>query len=299
MLWAGLVALAAVVLGLSLRSRRDDGDDDEDDERAPDRSQTGHGARWCPPAPMASPGSAPVPNFPPGVGTPLGRYVLLDRIGEGGMAEIFTAVSFGSGGFRRSFVVKRLRPEMATNPVAVAHFIDEANLASTLVHPNIVPVFDFGEVAGSYFLAQEYIVGRDLGRLTRRMVERNIARHLAPARRCTSPTRCCAGCTTPTRSGPTTAAALELVHRDVTPENVMISERGEVKILDFGIVKAAPARVPDRHRHGEGQRRLHVARSRRAGGRWIAARTCSRPGWCCTSRWPGRRCTGARPCSIG
>ena len=113
-------------------------------------------------------------HVPAGVGTPLGRYVLLDRIGEGGMAEVFTAVSFGSGGFRRTFVVKRLRPEMATNPVAVAHFIDEANLASTLVHPNIVPVFDFGEVAGSYFLAQEYIVGRDLGRLTRRMVERNV-----------------------------------------------------------------------------------------------------------------------------
>ena len=175
------------------------------------------------------------------MGTPLGRYVLLDRIGEGGMAEIFTAVSFGSGGFRRSFVVKRLRPEMATNPVAVAHFIDEANLASTLVHPNIVPVFDFGEVAGSYFLAQEYIVGRDLGRLTRRMVERNIPA-ISPQAALYIAHEMLRGLHYAHEKRQDDGAVLDLVHRDVTPENAMISERGEVKILDFGIVKAA-ARV--------------------------------------------------------
>ena len=108
----------------------------------------------------------------PGPGTPLGRYLLVDRIGEGGMAEVYTAISFGYGGFRRSFVVKRLRSELIANPTAVDLFIDEANLASTLVHPNVVPVFDFGEAAGSYFLAQEYVIGRDLGRITRRLHER-------------------------------------------------------------------------------------------------------------------------------
>jgi hypothetical protein len=240
-LWAGLVALAAIVLGMSLRSRPgDDDDDDDDDERAPGRSQAGMG-QVVPTGTMGSPGSAPVTNFPPGVGTPLGRYALLDRIGEGGMAEIFTAVSFGSGGFRRSFVVKRLRPEMATNPVAVAHFIDEANLASTLVHPNIVPVFDFGEVAGSYFLAQEYIVGRDLGRLTRRMVERNIPA-ISPQAALYIAHEMLRGLHYTHEKRQDDGAALDLVHRDVTPENAMISERGEVKILDFGIVKAA-ARV--------------------------------------------------------
>ncbi len=157
------------------------------------------------------------------------------------MAEIFTAVSFGSGGFRRSFVVKRLRPEMATNPVAVAHFIDEANLASTLVHPNIVPVFDYGEVAGSYFLAQEYIVGRDLGRLTRRMVERNIPA-ISPQAALYIAHEMLRGLHYAHEKRQDDGAVLDLVHRDVTPENAMISERGEVKILDFGIVKAA-ARV--------------------------------------------------------
>ena len=231
-LWAVLAVLAAIVLALSLRSKQADGDE-EDDADSPDRSQTD--MSQAPSAPMAAPGSAPVPS---GVGTPLGRYALLDRIGEGGMAEIFTAVSFGSGGFRRSFVVKRLRPEMATNPVAVSHFIDEANLASTLVHPNIVPVFDFGEVAGSYFLAQEYIVGRDLGRLTRRMVERNIPA-ISPQAAFYIAHEMLRGLHYAHEKRQDDGAVLDLVHRDVTPENAMISERGEVKILDFGIVKAA------------------------------------------------------------
>jgi hypothetical protein len=235
-LWAGAIALAAIVFGLSLRPKaHEDDEDDEDHDRAPDQGEAG--TQPVPAAMMGSPGSAPYG----GVGTPLGRYVLLDRIGEGGMAEIFTAVSFGSGGFRRSFVVKRLRPEMATNPVAVAHFIDEANLASTLVHPNIVPVFDYGEVAGSYFLAQEYIVGRDLGRLTRRMVERNIPA-ISPQAALYIAHEMLRGLHYAHEKRQDDGAVLDLVHRDVTPENAMISERGEVKILDFGIVKAA-ARV--------------------------------------------------------
>jgi eukaryotic-like serine/threonine-protein kinase len=173
-----------------------------------------------------------------GIGLPLGRYMLLDRIGEGGMAEIFTAVSFGSSGFRRSFVIKRLRPEMASSPMAVAHFIDEANLASTLVHPNIVPVFDFGEVGGAYFLAQEYIVGRDLGRLTRRMVEKHLP-PLSPSAALYVAHEALRGLHYAHEKHADDGTALELVHRDVTPENIMISERGEVKMLDFGIVKAA------------------------------------------------------------
>jgi len=173
----------------------------------------------------------------PGPGTALGRYLLVDQIGAGGMAEVFTAISFGVGRFRRPFVIKRLRAELDGNPTAVGLFIDEANLASKLAHPNVVPVFDFGEVGGSYFLAEEYVVGRDLGRITGRLKQRGepllsrdailhiaheILSGLAYAHdRCDDDGR-----------------PLGLVHRDVTPENVIISERGEVKILDFGIMKA-------------------------------------------------------------
>ena len=153
------------------------------------------------------------------------------------MAEVYTAVSFGVGKFRRPFVIKRLRAELDGNATAIGLFIDEANLASTLVHPNVVPVFDFGEVAGSYFLAEEYIVGRDLGRITSRLRDRdepllsmNAILHLA--------TEILNGLAYAHDKRDDAGNPVGLVHRDVTPENVIVSERGEVKILDFGIMKA-------------------------------------------------------------
>ena len=229
--WGLATGLSLLLFIASLRPRRPDPFADELDEA---------GAELAAPVPTLFPAadsqSSSVPTAS-GTATSLGRYMLLDRIGEGGMAEIFTAVSFGAGGFRRSFVVKRLRPEMNSNPVAVAHFVDEANLASTLVHPNIVPVFDFGQVAGAYFQAQEYIVGRDLGRLTRRMVERNLPA-LSPAAALYIAHEVLSGLHYAHEKRADDGTPLELVHRDVTPENIMISERGEVKVLDFGIVKA-------------------------------------------------------------
>ena len=158
-------------------------------------------------------------------------------------AEIFSAVSFGTGGFRRSFVIKRLRPEMASNPVAVSQFIDEANLASTLVHPNIVPVFDFGQIGGEYFLAQEYIVGRDLARLTRRMLNRAepalpVSAILFIAHEILNGLEYAYG------KRDDDGSPLGIVHRDVTPDNIMISERGEVKLLDFGIMTSTQGQNP-------------------------------------------------------
>jgi serine/threonine-protein kinase len=166
-----------------------------------------------------------------------GRYRLLERLGEGGMAELYTAVLHGAEGFRRVFVVKRLRPEVARNRAAVEQFIDEAKMGSTLVHSNIVPVFDFGRVGEEYFLALEYIHGRDLERLVRRHVEvfgRSLSvpvafyimhealEALAYAHARTDPE----------------GKNLAIVHRDVSPGNILVSARGEVKLSDFGIAKA-------------------------------------------------------------
>ena len=175
---------------------------------------------------------------PGGVSTvSFGRYMLLDRLGEGGMAQVYTAVTFGAEGFRRTFVVKRLRAELAREPAVVAQFIDEANLGSTLVHSNIIPVFDFGKVGEEYYLAQEYILGRDLGRLTARVLERQ--QHPLPPRVALF------------AMGETLRAldyahsklgeggrSMGIVHRDVSPSNILVSARGEVKLFDFGIVKA-------------------------------------------------------------
>jgi hypothetical protein len=166
-----------------------------------------------------------------------GRYTLLDRLGEGGMAEVYTAATFGAEGFRRTFVVKRLRAELAREPSVVAQFIDEANLGSTLVHSNIIPVFDFGKVGGEYFLAQEYILGRDLGRLTSRVVERE-GHPLAPAVVLYAVAETLKALEYAHTKLGDAGRPLGIVHRDVSPSNILVSARGEVKLFDFGIVKA-------------------------------------------------------------
>lgn len=237
--WAAGAALASAAIAASLRRR----------SRSPQPLPAAPDNRVL--APIEDGSSAPrrrlsaafAASLPDRLASPLlGRYALVERIGEGGMAEIYSAVSFGTGGFRRPFVIKRLRPEMTGNQQAVAHFIDEANLGASLSHPNIVPVFDFGESEGECFMVQEYVHGRDLGRLSRRLEQRgepppsaaavlHVAHQVLRALEYAHARRSDGG------------EPLGIVHRDVTPENVIVSAEGEVKLLDFGIVKADQGRV--------------------------------------------------------
>ena len=177
-------------------------------------------------------------SMPPKPKNVFGRYVLMDRLGEGGMAEVYTAVVHGAEGFRRTFVIKRLRPEMARHEEVVTAFIDEANLASSLVHTNIVPVFDFGKVGDEYFIAQEYILGRDLGRLNRRALERE-AKPLPLAQIFYVAHETLKALDYAHSRIGADGKPLRLVHRDVSPNNILVSGRGEVKLFDFGIAKAA------------------------------------------------------------
>ena len=201
-----------------------------------------------PPAVPATPGPVGPPRRPtaPGgvplsetgaPGTVFGRYQLLDRLGEGGMSEVFTAVAHGAEGFSRVFVLKRLKSELANDQESRGQFIDEARMQASLVHSNIVPVFDFGQVGTEFFMTQEYIVGRDLVRLIARCYEHSrqtvsprfayyvvhetlLALQYAHTRR--------------DRDG----QPMGIVHRDVSPANVIVSAQGEVKLSDFGIVKS-------------------------------------------------------------
>jgi hypothetical protein len=166
-----------------------------------------------------------------------GRYRLVDLLGEGGMAQVYTAVTFGAEGFRRTFVVKRLRAELAREQAVVAQFIDEANLGSTLVHSNIIPVFDFGKVGDEYFLAQEYILGRDLGRLAARSIEKQ-QRPLPPAMVMYAAAETLRALEYAHTKLGEAGRPMGIVHRDVSPSNILVSARGEVKLFDFGIVKA-------------------------------------------------------------
>jgi hypothetical protein len=177
------------------------------------------------------------PRVAVGVGATFGRYRLVDRLGEGGMSELFIAEVAGVEGFTRNFVLKRLRSELAREKEAVSQFIDEARMQAGLVHSNIVPVFDFGVVGGEYFMTQEYILGRDLGRVVGRFVEQHegglpeaIAYYIAHE---TLQGLAYAHDRREKSGGP-----MGIVHRDISASNVMISLLGEVKLSDFGIVKS-------------------------------------------------------------
>jgi hypothetical protein len=182
-------------------------------------------------------GTTALPTATPGGMPMLGRYRLLDRLGEGGMAELFVAEASGVEGFSRTFVLKKLRAELAAEKDAVAQFVDEARLQASLVHSNIVPVFDFGMAGSQYFMTQEYILGRDLARLMERHQMRGgrglpadiayfIAHEVLQALAYAHDTH--------DKNG----NPMGIVHRDVSAGNVMVSFQGEVKLSDFGIVKS-------------------------------------------------------------
>ena len=191
-----------------------------------------------PPAhPQGNLSVASMPLAVPDVPTRLGRYELIERIGEGGMAEIFFAAARGAEDFVRHFVVKRMHPHLARRREAVNQFIDEARLQAALVHSNIVPVFDFGKAEGEYFLALEYIHGKDVGQVVQRHVEQfggpldlELAFYIVHD---VLDALSYAHCQTAKDGTP-----LDIVHRDVAPGNVLVSYRGEVKLTDFGIAKA-------------------------------------------------------------
>jgi tRNA A-37 threonylcarbamoyl transferase component Bud32 len=166
-----------------------------------------------------------------------GRYRLLRRLDGGGMADIYTAVLEGAEGFQRTFVIKRLRPELTRSRNAVEQFIDEARLGSVLAHPNIVPVFDFGKVGDEYFMAEELVVGRDISRLLQRHLEMN-SRPLAERFMLYIAHEVLEALGYAHSQVGADGKPLGIVHRDISPGNIMLTARGDVKLLDFGIVKA-------------------------------------------------------------
>jgi serine/threonine protein kinase len=169
-----------------------------------------------------------------GLPCPFGKYLLLRKIGAGGMAEVFKAKMSGECGFEKLVAIKRILPHLSDNPDFLSMFMEEARLAALLSHPNIVQVFDFGNVEGTYFLCMEYLLGNNLKTILNkagsgRPLPVQFALHIA--------SRICAGLEYAHNLKDMSGAPLRIIHCDINPQNILITQLGETKILDFGIAR--------------------------------------------------------------
>lgn len=177
--------------------------------------------------------------------TQYGPYGLLERVAVGGMAEVFKAKRSGVEGFEKVVAVKRILPHLSDNKEFVDMFVDEAKVVSGLAHPNIVQIFDLGKLEKSYYIAMEYVHGRDLRSIQKRAKERGLRVPLDLSVLIIS--KVCAALEYAHRKKDDQGRPMVIVHRDISPQNILISFEGDVKLTDFGIAKAATkARTTDR-----------------------------------------------------
>ncbi|HET7746956.1 MAG TPA: protein kinase, partial [Vicinamibacteria bacterium] len=210
-------------------------------------------AAASPPAPAPTPSPAPEPPrveaaaaaAPPAEEAEYGPYRLLERIAVGGMAEVYRAKRTGVEGFEKVVAVKRILGHLSDNKEFVDMFIDEAKVVAGLTHPNIVQMFDLGKIDRSYYIAMEYVHGRDLRTILRRARERGMKMPLDLAAFVAS--QVAAALEYAHRKKDERGRPMMIVHRDVSAQNILISFEGDVKLADFGIAKAATkATITDR-----------------------------------------------------
>ncbi|MGB3941702.1 MAG: protein kinase [Candidatus Manganitrophaceae bacterium] len=166
-----------------------------------------------------------------------GKYLLLEKIGTGGMAELFLAKQTGLSGFEKIVAIKRILPHLTENGEFVSMFINEAKLAALLTHQNIVQIYDLGSADGCHYIAMEYILGKDLRTVIQQGKARSRPLSVGDALLITS--KICAALDYAHRKRDLQGNELRLVHRDISPQNILLSYEGEVKLVDFGIAKAA------------------------------------------------------------
>jgi serine/threonine-protein kinase len=180
--------------------------------------------------------SGPVQGFP----CEFGRYTLLERLGIGGMAEVFRAEQRGVQGFSKEVVIKRILPHLAEDPRFVDMFLREARLAAGVNHPNVVQIFDVGEIGGAYYIAMERVNGLTVRALARRMWRAGQDLPLEVA--CGVIADAAQGLDVIHSAKDTLGKPLHIVHRDISPDNLMLSRDGTTKILDFGIARSKDAK---------------------------------------------------------
>jgi serine/threonine-protein kinase len=167
----------------------------------------------------------------------VGRWEVIRRLGSGGMADVFLARARGEAGFEKLVAVKVMHPHLARHQRAVDLFLDEARLAARIAHPNVVAIQDLGKIGDDYVIAMEYVDGVDLERIlmSARAAGRQVPLDVALGILC----RVCDGLNAAHKATAPDGTPLHIVHRDVKSANVLVSKQGAVKVVDFGIAKAA------------------------------------------------------------
>ncbi len=184
-------------------------------------------------------GTFPVVSSPSvlGPGVVLGRWEIVQRLGSGGMADVFKARSIGEAGFAKMVALKVMHAHLARSERAVDHFLDEARLAAQIHHPNVVQILDLGKIGGEYAIAMEFVDGVDLEQLMQnaraagRVIPLNVAVGILR--------RICDGVAAAHNAVSADGTPMQIVHRDIKAANVLVSRQGSVKVVDFGIAKAA------------------------------------------------------------
>ncbi len=175
---------------------------------------------------------------------PYGQYVLVRKLAEGGMAEIFLAKLLGADGFERNVVIKRMLSNLSSIPDFVEMFRDEARLAARLSHPNIIQIHELGFIEGCYYICMEYLAGEDFSTTLRQAGRKRqytplpiVMRTMVDAAR---------GLHFAHDFTNESGQPLHIVHRDISPSNLYVTYQGQVKVLDFGIAKASSRLVQTR-----------------------------------------------------
>ena len=165
-----------------------------------------------------------------------GQYILLEKVASGGMAELFKAKKIGIEGFERVLAIKRILPHLSSDEEFIDMFIAEAKLVARLSHKNIAQVYDFGKTDENYFIAMEYIRGKDLRGIFKRCEGKNIKLPVALA--VFIAREVASALSYAHRQKDSMGRKLNIIHRDVSPQNILVSYEGDVKVVDFGIAKA-------------------------------------------------------------
>ncbi|MBI5042841.1 MAG: serine/threonine protein kinase [Nitrospirae bacterium] len=168
---------------------------------------------------------------------PFGKYYLTEKIATGGMAELYRAKRVGVAGFEKLLVIKKILPHLSLHEEFVSMFINEAKIAAQLTHTNIVQIFDLGKIEDSYYIAMEYVWGKDLKAVLKKGKEKKLPVSMEHALQIIS--KACSALDYAHKKKDLKGSELNLIHRDVSPQNILVSYDGDVKLVDFGIAKAA------------------------------------------------------------